>query len=135
MPFTPPTSNYDVGQSFAARLQRKTKMKLPDCEMTIVNWSDEPVTEHSGDSGVATWRTRNLGDVRIREVEYSPGYVADHWCERGHILYVLEGELVTELKDGRSFRLLPGMSYQVSDGGDSPHRSTTATGARLFIVD
>ena len=110
-------------------------MKLPECEMTVVDWSGETATEHPGDSGVALWRTRNLGDVRIREVEYSAGYVADHWCDRGHILYVLEGELVTELQDGRTFRLLPGMSYQVSDGGDSPHRSSTPTGAKLFIVD
>jgi quercetin dioxygenase-like cupin family protein len=67
-------------------------------------------------------------------VEYSPGYAADHWCEKGHILLVLEGELRTELKDGRVVVLRPGMSYEVADGAQ-PHRSTTATGAKLFIVD
>jgi quercetin dioxygenase-like cupin family protein len=67
-------------------------------------------------------------------VEYSAGYLADHWCDRGHVLYVLEGELHTELRDGRTFRLTPGMSYQVADGAE-PHRSHTAKGARLFIVD
>jgi quercetin dioxygenase-like cupin family protein len=71
----------------------------------------------------------------VRQVEYSPGYLADHWCDRGHVLYVLEGEVVSELKDGRKFTLRPGMSYQVSDFGDSPHRSFTATGVKLFIVD
>ena len=68
-------------------------------------------------------------------IEYSAGYVADHWCERGHVLLVLEGELETELKDGRRFRLTPGMSYQVSDRGDAAHRSSTATGAKLFVLD
>ena len=68
-------------------------------------------------------------------VDYSPGYVADHWCDRGHVLLVLEGELETELKDGRTFRLTPGVSYQVSDFGDAAHRSSTRTGCRLFIVD
>ena len=67
-------------------------------------------------------------------VEYSPGYVSDHWCEKGHIILCVDGELQTDLKDGRSFTLKPGMSYQVADGGE-PHRSHTATGARLFIVD
>jgi len=68
-------------------------------------------------------------------VGYTPGYLADHWCDRGHVLYVLEGELETELRDGRSFTLSAGMSHQVSDFGDAAHRSSTRTGARLFIVD
>lgn len=76
-----------------------------------------------------------IGDLRVRMVEYSPGYLADHWCERGHILYVLEGELESQLKDGGSFMLKPGMTYQVSDSGDAAHRSYTKTGAKLFIVD
>ena len=67
-------------------------------------------------------------------VEYSPGYLADHWCSKGHVLLCLAGELETELSDGRRFTLRPGMSYQVGDG-DPPHRSVTKTGARIFIVD
>jgi len=77
----------------------------------------------------------NIGELRVRMVEYTPEYLADHWCDRGHVLYVLEGELETELRDGRRFRLLPGMSYQVSDFGDAAHRSSTKPGAKLFIVD
>jgi hypothetical protein len=92
-------------------------------------------TEHTGETGKAFWRTLNIGDLRVRMVEYTPGYLADHWCDRGHVLYVLDGELETELKDGRRFVLKPGMSYQVSDFGDSPHRSATRIGAKLFIVD
>ncbi|WP_295818660.1 DHCW motif cupin fold protein [uncultured Deinococcus sp.] len=87
-----------------------------------------------GVTGAATWRTCTFGTLRVRMVEYSPGYEADHWCEKGHILYVLAGELVTELADGRSFTLTPGTSYQVADHAE-PHRSRTTTGARLFIVD
>ena len=77
----------------------------------------------------------DIGDLRVRMVEYTPGYFADHWCDRGHVLYVVEGELDTELRDGRTFKLKPGMSYQVSDHGDAAHRSSTKTGAKLFIVD
>ena len=76
-----------------------------------------------------------MGDARIRMVDYSAGYLADHWCDRGHVLFVLDGELETELRDGRRFTLKAGMSYQVSDFGDSPHRSSTKTGTKLFIVD
>ena len=83
---------------------------------------------------MAIWRTRQFGDIRVRMVEYTPGYVADHWCLKGHILYCLEGELRTELQDGRTFTLRPGMSYQVADNAE-PHRSSTLAGARLFIVD
>jgi hypothetical protein len=110
-------------------------MKIPELPFTTTDWSQVPSTEHSGETGSAFWRTLNIGDVRVRVVEYTPGYLADHWCDRGHILYVVEGELDTELKDGRRFKLMPGMSYQVSDFGDAAHRSSTATGAKLFIVD
>jgi quercetin dioxygenase-like cupin family protein len=101
---------------------------------TTVAWSDEPVTEHPGESGVAMWRTRLFGSTRVRMVEYSSGYRADHWCSRGHVLLVLDGVLHTELADGRRFTLHAGDSYQVSDDVDA-HRSSTEVGARLFIVD
>jgi len=110
-------------------------MKIPPLPFTLTDWSKVEPTEHPGETGKAFWRTLNIGDLRVRMVEYTPGYLADHWCDRGHVLYVLEGELVTELQDGRSFTLTPGMSYQVSDHGDAAHRSTTKVGAKLFIVD
>jgi hypothetical protein len=110
-------------------------MKIPTLPFTVTDWSAVPATEHKGEAGTAFWRTFGIGDLRVRMVEYSPGYLADHWCDRGHVLLVLEGELDTELRDGRSFKLTPGMSYQVSDFGDAPHRSSTTTGATLFIVD
>ena len=75
-----------------------------------------------------------FGTIRVRIVEYSAGYMADHWCSKGHILFCLEGELLTELKDGRQFTLTAGMSYQVADNAEA-HRSYSKTGARLFIVD
>jgi hypothetical protein len=109
-------------------------MKMSDIPFGATDWSSVERTEHAGETGVAYWRTREFGGVRVRMVEYSPGYKADHWCEKGHILLCLEGELHTELKDGRTFVLKPGMSYQVADGAE-PHRSYTAVGAKLFIVD
>ena len=110
-------------------------MKLPASAFTVTDWSGVAETRHPGETGEALWRTITIGELRVRQVRYSPGYLADHWCDRGHVLYVLEGELETELKDGRKFLLKPGMSYQVSDFGDAPHRSATQTGATLFIVD
>jgi hypothetical protein len=110
-------------------------MKIPALPFTVTDWSQVAVTTHPGESGQAFWRTLEIGDVRVRMVEYTAGYLADHWCDRGHVLYVLKGDLITELRDGRSFTLRPGMSYQVSDFGDAAHRSSTRTGAKLFIVD
>ncbi len=109
-------------------------MQIADIPFGTTDWSDVTPTEHKGDIGTAFWRTRNFGSIRVRMVEYTPGYVADHWCVKGHILLCLEGELHTELEDGRRFILKPGMSYQVADNAE-PHRSTTAIGAKLFIVD
>jgi hypothetical protein len=107
---------------------------IPAVLFHTTDWSCITATEHAGETGMAWWRTLKFGDLRIRLVEYSAGYKADHWCTRGHILLCLEGELLTELQDGREFILHAGMSYQVSDDV-SAHRSSTATGARLFIVD
>lgn len=109
-------------------------MQLSDIPFGTTDWSAVEPTEHRGETGRATWRTRQFGAVRVRMVEYTPGYFADHWCSKGHILLCLEGELHTELEDGRSFTLTAGMSYQVADRAE-PHRSSTQTGARLFIVD
>jgi hypothetical protein len=110
-------------------------MKIPTLPFTITDWNEVSTTRHPGESGEALWRSFSVADLRVRMVKYSPGYLADHWCDRGHVLYVLEGELHTELKDGRTFVLTQGMSYQVSDFGDAAHRSSTKTGATLFIVD
>ncbi len=109
-------------------------MKIENVGFETVNWESVPKTEHSGETGCAYWRTHEVGNVRVRMVEYSPGYLADHWCERGHVVLVLEGELITELRDGRSFVLSAGMSYQVADDQDA-HRSSSPKGAKLFIVD
>ena len=108
-------------------------MKIPELAFTVTDWSKVEATRHPGETGEAVWRTFTVGDLRVRSVEYSPGYLADHWCTKGHILLCLEGELRTELKDGREFTLKPGMSYQVADGAE-PHRSATTVGAKLFVV-
>lgn len=109
-------------------------MKMSAIPFGITDWSTVETTEHPGEQGSAIWRTRNFGDIRVRMVEYSPGYLADHWCSKGHILLCLEGELESELEDGRKFILTPGVSYQVADQAEA-HRSFTRSGARLFIVD
>ena len=109
-------------------------MLMFDIPFGTTDWGGVERTEHPGETGKAYWRTRNFNNIRVRMVEYSAGYLADHWCSKGHILLCVDGELDTELKDGRRFTLRPGMSYQVADN-DAPHRSSSAVGARLFIVD
>ena len=109
-------------------------MHMSDIPFGTTDWSSVEQTEHAGDSGKALWRTRNFGAIRVRMVEYTPGYVSNHWCRKGHILLCLEGELHTRLEDGREFVLRPGMSYQVADDAEA-HRSSAPAGARLFIMD
>jgi hypothetical protein len=100
----------------------------------ITDWDKVPVSEHKGETGVAYWRTLQFEGLRIRMVEYSESYKADHWCEKGHIIYCIDGEMDTELADGRIMKLSKGMTYQVSDELSS-HRTSSVDGVKLFIVD
>jgi hypothetical protein len=109
-------------------------MEMSGIPFASTDWSQVERTEHRGERGVAWWRTLKFGSIRVRMIEYTPGYLADHWCAKGHIVLCLDGELQTELADGRSFSLTPGMSYQVADNAEA-HRSSTEKGAKLFIVD
>lgn len=113
-------------------------MKIEAFAFNTTNWSEIEKTDHPGETGMAYWRTQYFGQepnqIRVRMVDYTPGYLADHWCHKGHILLCMEGELETMLEDGRKFVLKAGMSYQVGDDAER-HQSRTTTGAKLFIVD
>lgn len=111
-------------------------MKLLNMPEAITDWSCIPATTISGASGIAQSRAHQGGDVRLRLVEYGPGYLADHWCSKGHIIYVLAGVLAVEHEDGKPASILSaGMSWQVADGESPAHRVRSETGARVFIVD
>jgi hypothetical protein len=110
------------------------QVKIEGVPFTTTDWSCIQPSEHPGTSGMALWRTVEQGNVRVRMVEYTPGYEADHWCQRGHVVLVLEGELINELEDGTQTVLKAGMSYQVAEGA-AAHKSRTVGGVKLFIVD
>ncbi len=110
-------------------------MDLGRIPFTATAWDLLEAVEHKGDTGTSWWRTVEAGNVRVRLVEYSPAYRSDHWCPRGHVFLVLEGEFLVALKDGRTFRLGPGMSFQAGDDGANPHLGSSEGGARAFIVD
>jgi hypothetical protein len=99
-----------------------------------INWNKVEKAEHKGETGTSFWQTVLIDGLRIRIVEYSAGYLADHWCQKGHIVHCLEGGFITELNDGESITLTKGMSYVVSDELSS-HRSFSANGVKLFIID
>jgi hypothetical protein len=107
-----------------------------DCNIPfqVIGWDEVPKTEHTGESGTAFWQTTQFAGLRIRMVEYSKGYLADHWCKKGHIVHCLEGEFVSELENGEHFTLKQGMTYVVSDDLSS-HRSSTEQGVKLMIID
>lgn len=99
-----------------------------------IDWTAVPLTEHTGEEGFATWKTLQLPGLRIRMVEYSKGYLADHWCRKGHIVHCLEGEFISELQSGEKHHLSEGMTYVVSDDL-SAHRSYTENGVKVLIID
>lgn len=99
-----------------------------------IDWTLIEKTEYKGETGTAYWQTIQLGGLRIRLVEYSKGYLADHWCQKGHIVHCLEGSFITELSTGEKLNLLQNQSYIVSDELSS-HRSYSENGVKLLIVD
>lgn len=110
-------------------------MKLPDLPFTVTDWKNVSPEMVPGETGTSTWRVFQADDLRVRIVEYGPDYLADHWCDRGHVLYVLDGQLQVQMKDGRSFEIKAGQSLQVSDFGDAAHRVYAEHTCRVFIVD
>lgn len=110
-------------------------MKIRDVAFCVTDWNKVTPVEYRGEAGKSYWRTFEEGNIRVRVVEYTPGFKSDHWCERGHVLLVLEGELVIQLKDGREFVLPSGTSFQAAGDVSNPHLAYTKKGARVFIVD
>jgi len=110
-------------------------MKIQDVPFTVSEWDKISKDEYKGETGTSFWRTFEAGNIRVRIVEYSPGFKSDHWCGRGHVLLVLEGELAIELKDGRQFSLPSGTTFQVGDDDSNPHLAFTDKGAKVFLVD
>lgn len=108
-----------------------TGTKIP---FQTIDWSNFSRTEHQDQTGVAYWQTIQFKGLRIRMVEYSKGYFADHWYEKGHIVHCLQRKVVNELKDGSKAILTSGMSYVISDDL-STHRSITDEGVILLIID
>jgi quercetin dioxygenase-like cupin family protein len=99
-----------------------------------INWDNVPVTNHKGETGMAFWQTLQYPGLRIRMVTYSKGYLADHWCSKGHIVHCLQGTLISELQTGETFTLAPCMTYVVSDELSS-HCSVTTEEVKLLIID
>ena len=109
-------------------------MQADNVPFQAINWDAIPKSKHPGETGTAYWQTLQFQGLRIRIVEYSKGYLADHWCQLGHIVHCLEGEFTSELQNGESFHLSKGMSYVVSNDLSS-HRSVSASGVKLLIID
>lgn len=109
-------------------------MEIPPFPFQTLNWANIHTEMHTATTGNALWKVFKMGDTRIRMVEYSANYLADHWCDKGHIIYCISGEMTTTLEDGREYILSAGMTYHVGDNSDK-HSSRSANGCRLFIVD
>jgi len=110
-------------------------MKIGDIPFTISEWDQIAPVEYKGETGTSFWRIFEEGNVRVRIVDYSPGFRSDHFCSRGHILLVLEGTISIQLKDSQTFELKSGSSFQVADDTKNPHLAYTENGAKVFIVD
>ncbi len=109
-------------------------MKILQHPFKTFNWQKIEKIKYPGEKGFAHWQTVMMGDIRIRMVEYSVGYIADHWCNKGHVIYCIKGKMTTALQDGRKMKLKKGMTYHVGDNSEA-HRTSSKKGCKLFIVD
>jgi quercetin dioxygenase-like cupin family protein len=109
-------------------------MNIPPFPFEIINWTNIPEERHDGESAYALWQVIKVGEIRIRRMQYAPGYKADHWCKKGHIIHCIEGNMTTELDDGRHMKLEKGLTYIVGDNCEA-HRTYTEDGCVLFVVD
>ena len=109
-------------------------MKIPQHPFETINWRTIEKVKYPSENGFALWQTIMMGDIRIRMVEYSAGYIADHWCNKGHVIYCIAGKMKTELQDGRIMKLKKGMTYHVGDDSEA-HRTSSKKGCKFFIVD
>lgn len=105
-----------------------------DIDFQVINWQSIVKEEHKGEAGTSWWQVVQFPGLRIRLVEYEAGYIADHWCQKGHIVHCLEGDFVSEMETGGDVQLSKGMTYVVSDELSS-HRSVSRNGVRLLIMD
>jgi hypothetical protein len=100
-----------------------------------INWETIPPIEHSGASGISISRTFQSDIIRLRLVDFSPKYKADHWCGKGHVIYCLDGDFVLHLKDGSKNVVTKGMTCQMLDDTQNPHLMISESGCKLFILD
>jgi hypothetical protein len=107
---------------------------MPQIPFQIIDWTGIEKIAYPGESGMAYWQTLEFGGLRLRIVQYDKGYLADHWCRKGHVVHCLDGEFETELSTGDKMTLVKGQTYVVSDEMSS-HRSYSANGTRLLIID
>jgi quercetin dioxygenase-like cupin family protein len=120
-----------LGILFLKSIEKFFQMTIP---FQTIDWTSVEKTEHTGETGTSFWQTMQYEGLRMRIVEYAKGYLADHWCQKGHIVQCLEGEFTSELENGETFKLTQGMIYIVSDDLSS-HRSVTANKVILLIID
>ena len=120
--------------TFATGHKINNKQNMSNIPFQTIDWTTIEKVEYKGETGLAYWQTVQFEGLRIRLVEYSSGYLADHWCQKGHVVHCLEGEFISELSNGEKIKLNKGDTYIVSDELSS-HRSVTAGGVKLLIID
>jgi hypothetical protein len=110
-------------------------MKLDNLPLGAIDWTEIAPALMKGETGTVTQRVREFGPNRLRLVEYGAGYLADHWCHKGHVIHVLKGDLDIEYEDGTKTALSAGLTWHVGDDTGAPHRVRCARGSIVFIVD
>ena len=109
-------------------------MKIENIPFQHINWDDVDVTEIPGITGTALSKIWEMGNVRVRLVQYLPEYEANHWCHRGHVILLLAGQLQVIFEDGRLSNIQVGESFVLADNQEA-HKIASIDGATVFIVD
>lgn len=85
------------------------------------------------DSPIAGLRQKvhQIGTRQLRLVEYSKN-LPPHWCEKGHIGYLLEGEMEIRFEQEVQ-RYRPGDGIVIPDGPEHKHSGTVLTDTATVV--
>ena len=74
-----------------------------------------------------------LENEPVAMLEFAPGFEDPNWCERGHVIYVLDGAFELVLGD-RTEQLQAGDGCVVDRGTRHRARNPGSVPVRLFVV-
>ena len=100
---------------------------MPVFEFSKIEWQDV--------APGARFKAFQADGKQLRLVEFTGDFVEKDWCEKGHIGFVLSGELEVQFKN-QVLRYPEGSAILIKQGTEHGHKARSVTSVvRLFLVE